>query len=181
MVSVTQLARACGLSRSTVLYYESIGLLRPSGRTASHYRRYGEREMSRLREICLYRNAGLKLADIRIVLDRAGNDATAVLQRRLGEIGTEIERLRGHQRSILALLKNKSRFRRLADMTKDKWVAIMRASGFTEDDMHRWHVEFEKSAPEDHEQFLAYLNIGPDEIARIRQWSRNGGAGLQKL
>jgi DNA-binding transcriptional MerR regulator len=173
MVSVTQLARSCGLSRSTVLYYESIGLLRPAGRSPSQYRRYGEREIDRLRQICVYRDAGLKLGDIRALLDRGGNDATAVLQRRLGEIGTEIERLRGHQRSILALLKNKSRFRRLEDMTKDKWVAIMRASGFTEEQMHRWHAEFEKSAPEDHEQFLAFLKIPTEEITRIREWSRN--------
>ena len=172
-MSVTQLARSCGLSRSTVLYYESIGLLKAAGRSESQYRRYGEREIARLRQICVYRDAGLKLADIRALLDRGGNDATAVLQRRLSEIGTEIERLRGHQRSILALLKNKSRFRRLDDMTKDKWVAIMRASGFTDADMHRWHAEFEKSAPEDHEQFLAYLNIPQDEITRIRSWSKS--------
>ena len=174
MVSVSQLARTCGLSRSTVLYYESIGLLRPASRSESDYRRYGEREIARLRQICVYRDAGLKLADIRALLDGGGNDATAVLRRRLSEIGTEIERLRGHQRSIVALLKNKSRFRRLDDMTKEKWVAIMRASGFTDADMHRWHAEFEKSAPEDHEQFLGYLNINPDEISRIRAWSKSG-------
>jgi DNA-binding transcriptional MerR regulator len=173
MMSVTQLARSCGLSRSTVLYYESIGLLRPAGRTQSQYRRYGDREIARLRQICVYRDAGLKLADIRALLDRGSNDATAVLQRRLAEIGTEIERLRDHQRSILALLKNKSRFRRLDEMTKEKWVAIMRASGFSDADMHRWHAEFEKTAPEDHEQFLVYLNIPADEIARIRQWSKS--------
>jgi DNA-binding transcriptional MerR regulator len=173
MMSVTQLARTCGLSRSTVLYYESIGLLRPAARTYSRYRRYGDREIARLRQICVYRDAGLKLADIRAVLDRGGNDATAVLQRRLAEIGTEIERLRDHQRSILALLKNKSRFRRLEEMTKEKWVAIMRASGFSDADMHRWHAEFEKAAPEDHEEFLAYLNVSRDEIDRIREWSKS--------
>jgi DNA-binding transcriptional MerR regulator len=172
MSSVTELARACGLSRSAVLYYESIGLLRPAGRSPGNYRRYGEREVARLRQICLYRDAGLKLADIRSLLDGAGNDATAVLQRRLAEIGQEIERLRDHQRSILALLRNKSRFRRVDMMTKEKWVAIMRASGFNDDDMHRWHAEFEKAAPEDHEQFLAYLNIAPEEVARIREWSK---------
>jgi DNA-binding transcriptional MerR regulator len=172
MMSVTQLARSCGLSRSTVLYYESIGLLRPAGRTISRYRRYGEREMARLRQICVYRDAGLKLADIRALLDRGGNEASMVLERRLAEIGLEIERLRDHQRSIAALLRHKSKFRRLDEMTKDKWVAIMRASGFSEEDMHRWHEQFEKAAPEDHEQFLAYLNIPPDEIVRIREWSR---------
>jgi DNA-binding transcriptional MerR regulator len=172
-MNVTELARGCGLSRSTVLYYESIGLLRPAVRSGKGYRKYGEREISRLRQICLYRDAGLKLRDIRTLLDRsAGGDAVAVLERRLAEIGSEIERLRSHQRSILALLRNKTKFRRVEMMTKDKWVSIMRASGFTEADMHRWHAEFEKAAPEDHQQFLEYLRIPSDEVTRIREWSR---------
>jgi hypothetical protein len=57
-------------------------------------------------------------------------------------------------------------------MNKDKWVEIMRASGFSEDDMHRWHAQFEKSAPEDHEEFLMYLRIPAAEIQSIRDWSR---------
>ena len=32
-------------------------------------------------------------------------------------------------------------------ITKDKWVAVMRVAGFTEDDMYRWHKDFEKAAP----------------------------------
>ncbi len=60
-------------------------------------------------------------------------------------------------------------------MTKDKWVAIMRNSGFTDEEMNRWHVEFEKSAPDDHQQFLEYLQISSEEVAHIRAWSRNGG------
>lgn len=173
MLNVTELARSCGLSRSTILYYESIGLLRPAVRTASRYRQYGEREIARLRQICLYRDAGLKLGDIRALLERpATGDAASVLQRRLAEIGSEIERLRSHQLSILALLRNKTRFRRLEMMTKDKWVSIMKASGFTEADMHRWHAEFEKAAPEDHQEFLEYLKIPAEETAKIREWSR---------
>ena len=42
-------------------------------------------------------------------------------------------------------------------VTKDKWVAIMKAAGFNEDDMHRWHAEFEKSAPDEHQEFLEFL------------------------
>jgi MerR family transcriptional regulator, thiopeptide resistance regulator len=57
-------------------------------------------------------------------------------------------------------------------MTKDKWVSIMNATGFTEVDMHRWHQEFEKAAPGDHQEFLEYLHIPADEIVKIREWSR---------
>ena len=50
----------------------------------------------------------------------------------------------------------------------------MRAAGFSEDDMRRWHKEFEKAAPSEHQEFLEYLHIGTDEIAAIRTWSRTG-------
>ena len=57
-------------------------------------------------------------------------------------------------------------------ITKEKWVSIMKASGLSEADMHRWHAEFEKAAPEDHQEFLEFLHIPAAEIAAIRDWSR---------
>lgn len=172
MWTVTQLARRCGLSRSTLLYYESIGLLKPASRSIANYRRYGEQDLRRLERICLYRNAGLKLADIRSIVSRTGGDAEEILRRRLIELNAEIDTLRNHQRAILRLIQNKNAFRKVKVMTKDKWVAIMKASGFSEADMHRWHVEFEKSAPDDHQQFLEFLHIPQEEVRSIREWSR---------
>lgn len=172
MISVTQLARSCGLSRGTILYYESIGLLKKAPRSEANYRRYGDEDLKRLRRICLYRNAGLKLEDILELLDRPNDDAASVLQRRLIEIEREVELLRAHQHAILRLLQSKDSLRRMKAMTKDKWVDIMRATGFSEDDMRRWHVQFEQSAPEDHQQFLEFLHIEPTEIQTIRDWSR---------
>lgn len=172
MLTVTKLAESCGLSRSTVLYYESIGLLRASSRSGANYRRYSDADAARLRQICIYRDAGLKLDDIRVLLDRPGNDPSALLERRLVEIDNEIGRLREHQRAILKLLRTDESFWRNNDMTKDKWVAIMKAAGFNENDMQRWHVEFEKADPAEHQQFLEYLHIPAADIDRIRAWSR---------
>ena len=62
-------------------------------------------------------------------------------------------------------------------VTKEKWVAVMRAAGFTDNDMHRWHAQFEKSAPQEHQEFLEFLHIPPDEVQSIRDWSRKAGAG----
>ena len=61
-------------------------------------------------------------------------------------------------------------------VTKQKWTEIMRAAGFTDADMHRWHGEFEKSAPAEHQEFLEFLHIPPDEVVRIRTWSRSPNA-----
>jgi DNA-binding transcriptional MerR regulator len=172
MLTVSQLARLCGLSRTTLLYYESIGLLSPACRSHSNYRRYATPELERLRTICAYRDAGLRLADIQQILDEKSNEATAVLKRRLLELDREIETLREHQNAILRLLRAEDGTWRILEMTKEKWVSIMHAAGFQEEDMRRWHKQFEQRAPEEHQEFLEYLHIPAEEIGRIREWSR---------
>ena len=59
-------------------------------------------------------------------------------------------------------------------ITKEKWVSIMRSCGFTEEQMHRWHAEFERSAPEEHQEFLEFLHIPAPEIKTIRERSQTG-------
>lgn len=172
MMTVTKLARLCGLSRTTVLYYESEGLLKPSIRTDSNYRVYGEKEVETLRQIRLYRSVGMSVRDIRTILSGPKNDVASALKRRLADVDKEIRVLRGHQQAILKLLQIKSLRKSTRKMTKDKWVAVMKAAGFTEADMHRWHREFERSAPTDHQEFLEFLHIPEKEIVGIREWSR---------
>jgi DNA-binding transcriptional MerR regulator len=172
MLTVSQLARLCGLSRTTLLYYESIGLLTPASRSNANYRRYSAKELERLRMICAYRDAGLRLVDIQQILDEQSNEATAVLKRRLVELDGEIETLREHQNAILRLLQAGDGRWRTLEMTKEKWVSIMHAAGFREEDMRRWHKQFEQQAPDEHQHFLESLQIPTVEIGKIREWSR---------
>jgi DNA-binding transcriptional MerR regulator len=173
MLTVSQLARQCGLGRTALLYYESIGLMPAPPRSRGNYRCYGEADIKRLRQIRAYREAGLKLEDIRMILDRPGGEAYKVLERRLVEIGGEIDTLRAHQQTILKLLHNTA-LRKGKMITKEKWVAIMKATGFTAGQMHRWHAEFERSAPQEHQEFLEFLHIPEVEIKKIREESRQG-------
>ena len=105
-LTVTNLARACNLSRSTLLYYESIGLLPRPRRTTGNYRAYTPKDADRLRQVCVYRDAGVPLADIRSLLDGPRDDAANLLRRRLVELSAGIERLRDQQRAIARLLKS---------------------------------------------------------------------------
>src|SRR5512136_2330760 len=174
MMTVSTLARRCGLSRSTLLYYESLGLLRRPPRTGGNYRAYSEQDLQRLQQVGVYRKVGLSLASIRAVLDQPRGSAAAVLERRLIDIDAEIEALRGHQQLILRLLQRSRVLRRTTMISKEKWVAVMKAAGFSQTDMERWHREFERSAPEEHQEFLEFLHIPPDEIVTIRESSRTG-------
>jgi MerR family transcriptional regulator, thiopeptide resistance regulator len=177
MLSVSQIARKFRLSRTAILYYESAGLLKATGRSTAGYRLYGDKAVETLRQICLYRSVGLSVRDIRQLLGSSEGAAAAVLNRRLVELEQEIGELRQHQQAIVRLLRAKqSLLRRTKEMTKEKWVSIMQAAGFKEEDMRRWHIEFERAAPDDHQEFLNYLHITPEEIRSIREWSRSGGS-----
>ena len=171
MLTVTKLARRCGMSRTALLYYESIGLMPAAERSSGNYRCYGEPDVRRLEQIRAYRDAGLRLNDIRVVLDRPGGDALRVLKRRLLEIDGEIGALRAHQQAILKMLRYRP-LRRAKMITKEKWVSIMKGCGLSDEQMHRWHAEFERSAPAEHQEFLEFLHIAPGEIGKIRAESR---------
>ncbi len=119
MLSVSQLAQRCGLGRGRLLYYESIGLLKPASRAAANYRSYGEGHLRRLQHICVYPNAGLKLDDIRSILARPDNDASVVLQRRLIELSREIEELREHQEFLEFLHIPKEEIRSIRDWSRN--------------------------------------------------------------
>lgn len=167
-----RLARRFGLSRSTLLYYDRIGLLRPTGRTLSNYRTYTPRDEERLQHICTFRQAGLPLKDIRKLLSPHGDGAADILEKRLAELSAQINQLRHQQRVIVELLKQRARVKRRRIINREEWVSMLRAAGLNDEHMDRWHQEFECTAPEAHQEFLESLGIAAEEITRIRQWSR---------
>lgn len=170
--SVGRLGKQFGLSRSTLLYYDRIGLFSPSERSPSGYRLYGERDAARLESICRYREIGLGLEQIRELLDGAAGRTAELLEARLDQLNAEIERLREQQRIIVRLLVNRKKLRGARAIDKERWVAILRAAGLDDAAMHRWHVEFERMAPNAHQDFLESLGLPKAEVARIRRWSR---------
>jgi DNA-binding transcriptional MerR regulator len=169
--TIGRLAKKFNLSRSTLLYYDSIGLLSPSSRTDGAYRVYSEEDAKRLDQICTYRKAGLKLTEIGRVLNSSENSLTQILEHRLEDLNEDIERLRQQQHFIISLLKNNDLFGRLGIMNKETWVSLLRASGLNEQEMLRWHIEFERLAPEKHLRFLKFLCIPEEEIKVIRSWA----------
>ena len=173
MLTISQLASRFGLSRSTLLYYDSIGLLSPSLRSRANYRLYSDADVERMELIDLYRQAGLPLKDVARVLDSGQGAATRALGRRLREVSSQIRRLRRQQQMIVALLQSEAALRETRTLDKEGWVAILRATGLSDDDMARWHVEFERLSPEAHQDFLESLGIPKKEIRAIRDWAKD--------
>ena len=169
-MSIGQLAGQFGLSRSTLLYYDSIGLLKPSGRSRANYRHYTQQDCRRLQLICMYRQIGLSMAAIAEILNAPQSGVQDILEKRLCELGKEISALREQQQVIIRMLADKSLRQRIPFMDKESWVALLRATGLDDITMDKWHREFEKFSPRLHREFLEGLGISGEEITRIREW-----------
>jgi DNA-binding transcriptional MerR regulator len=177
MITISTLAKRSGLSRTALLYYDRLGLLKPFRRNRSGYRLYSSSEANRLEQICLYRKMGIPLREMKKLLDVPGNNVLVeILQRRLHVLDHEISDLRKQQRSIWALLKQKPLQQGEQMIGKERWIEIMHAAGFKDQDMHNWHIQFERMEPEAHQEFLESLCIPKDEVTKIREWSRERGA-----
>jgi DNA-binding transcriptional MerR regulator/SAM-dependent methyltransferase len=171
MYRISQLAQQFGLSRSTLLYYDRIGLLSPSGRSDAGYRHYSPADRGRLESICSLRRAGMDIEGIRTILATVGDDTTAVLRRRLDEIGAEIEALRTKQHLLAGMLKVQGEGGPGATVNKEMFVAMLRAAGMDDAAMKKLHVEFERREPGAHHAFLLSLGISEKEALLIRKWS----------
>jgi len=156
--TVGRLGELCGISRSTLLYYDSLGLLSPSGRSPSGYRLYSEADRARLERILAFRALGLELRRIAELLDLPEASPAGALLKRVFRINDEIAGLRGQQRGILDLLEadgslkvGRAALLALSDLGK--------AAGISETNYEALHAAFEANAPAEHRRLLGLLGF----------------------
>jgi DNA-binding transcriptional MerR regulator len=173
-MTIGRLALRFGLSRSTLLYYDRIGLLRPSGRSEAGYRRYTERDAGELARICLYRQTGLSLERIRSLQggEVAQGETAAALEEQLRRIAEQMRDLRCRQQLIVKLIDKPRLLEEQGPMNRERWTRLLRAAGLSEEALSQWHADFERSEPGEHQQFLEFLNIPEADISRIREAAR---------
>jgi DNA-binding transcriptional MerR regulator/uncharacterized glyoxalase superfamily protein PhnB len=102
---VGELAGAAGLTVRTLHYYDEIGLLSPSARTASGHRLYAAGDVERLYRICLLRRLGLPLREIGRALDDPAWSITSALAAHLAAVDRRLDatnKLRTHLVALLA-------------------------------------------------------------------------------
>lgn len=172
-LSVSKMAANFGISRSTLLYYDSINLLKPSKRTNAGYRLYNDADMERLNKIMLFRDAGVPLAEISNLLNAANLEVTAQLLKRLGELNKEIEAAKKQQNIIVKLLETSILYKNLKNMDESTWLAILDLAGIKRETTEEWHSQFEKHSPMQHQNLLELLGFDADEIQDQREHYRN--------
>lgn len=177
MFRIGEMARQSGLCRSTLLYYDRVGLLTPTGRSEAGYRLYSRSDRERLEAICSLRQAGLGVEDIRSIMATAGDDTSALIHKRLIAVGKEIEALKAKQRLLAGMLKLQGQGGPSIAVDKEMFVGLLRAAGMDDAAMCRLHSEFERRAPEAHHNFLLMLGVSEQETVLIRQRSTSAGDG----
>ena len=79
-LSVSQVAKLCGISVRTLHYYDQIGLVHPSQTLPNGYRYYDEAALSTLQQVLFYRELEFSLKQIRSMMQRPDYDTRQALQ-----------------------------------------------------------------------------------------------------
>ncbi|MFI8188633.1 MerR family transcriptional regulator [Streptomyces sp. NPDC085946] len=122
---IGEVARRSGVSARMLRHYESLGLVRPSGRTGSGYREYSGEDIRRIFHIESLRSLGLSLREIGRALDDPGFTPAAL-------VDDLVERTRERIAAETALL---TRLRRIDATGPADWddvlqvVALLQALG----------------------------------------------------
>lgn len=93
MMKVNEVSKLTGVSIRTLQYYDSIGLLKPSGHTEAGYRLYDDTALERLQQILLFRELEFSLKEIREIIDRPGFDRNQALEQQIELLTLKKERL----------------------------------------------------------------------------------------
>jgi DNA-binding transcriptional MerR regulator len=113
-LSIGDIGRLLGVSADTLRYYEKIGLLPRVARSASGIRRYGEKDVSRLRFIQRAQKMGFSLAEIAQLLamrdnpQRARENVRKLTAAKLDEVEARLQELtllRNEMRLLLNLCR----------------------------------------------------------------------------
>ena len=146
MYRISQLAERSGLSRSTLLYYEKLGLL--SGRRrANGYREYNDADLQRLILIQQLQAGGLTLQECKAYLSsRLEPD---VLQQRLQQLDQEIASKQAARHLLASLL------------------------GADEGSLRNWHSHLEQTAPDAHFAWLKQQGFSEKDALQLRWLSRS--------
>ncbi len=144
MYRISELAEKVNLSRTTLLYYEKIGLIH-GHRLDNGYRTYTEHDLQRLRLILQLQRGGLTLKECKACLDAKIN--RALLVDRLKQLDNEIKQKQDARHLLAGLLGETS--------------------------LSEWHDHLDDIAPEAHMKWLMTQGFNEKEALHLRWLSKD--------
>ena len=167
MYTIRELGKMFGLSRTALLYYESIGLLSAETRSDSNYRLYSDVSAARLERICTYRDAGVPLAEIPGILDHETDNERDILEKTLLMLNQKAQEIKKNQDRITALLNHESEERSSIKIDFRAIMDSLTQIGFGEDVFLQIHGILERKTSDGHLSFLKLCGFSDEEINRI--------------
>ncbi|GIX42889.1 MAG: MerR family transcriptional regulator [Leptospiraceae bacterium] len=111
MINIDQLSNYTKLSKSTIRYYEKLGLIQSFRNPENNYRLYKENAISELLCIKTLKNLNFSLKEIKEIISYFRNEDTpqeniySIFYNKLSEIERDIQNLINKKINILELLK----------------------------------------------------------------------------
>ena len=93
MKTVNEVSRLSGVSVRTLRYYDSIGLLKPTGHTDAGYRLYDDAALERLQQILLFRELQFPLKEISRIMQSPDYDRKKALSQQIALLTMKKEHL----------------------------------------------------------------------------------------
>ncbi|MCD1408165.1 MerR family transcriptional regulator [Vibrio vulnificus] len=144
MYRISELAEKVGLSRSTLLYYEKLGLLQ-GVRQTNGYRLYSDKDVQQLHLLLQLQAGGLTLKECKSFLD--SKVQRSVLEKRLQQLDEEIVQ-KQQARTLLAALLG-------------------------EGSLRLWHQQTDKLAPEAHLDWLKQQGFNEQQALHLKWLSKD--------
>ena len=99
-MTVGEVSTLLGVSVRALHHWDETGLVHPSRRSAAGYRLYCEADIMRIQQVLVYRQTGMSLADIKMVLDEPETDAMTHLRRQRELVQGQVSHLQQMLNSI---------------------------------------------------------------------------------
>ncbi|MGF1909506.1 MerR family transcriptional regulator [Vibrio kasasachensis] len=144
MYRISELGEQVGLSRTTLLYYEKLGLINGK-RMSNGYRAYSEMDLQRLRLIQQLQSGGLTLKECKACLE--AKVERSLLVERLDQLDQEIAQKQQSRDLLAALLGEKS--------------------------LNDWHEMLDRVAPDAHIDWLIKQGFSETDAQRLRWLSKD--------
>ena len=168
MHTIKQLCAKSGLSRSTLLYYDSLGLVSPSARSQANYRLYSDDDVQRLERICIYREAGVPLEEIGQILSLDENMERSILEKTMAMLNKQARSIQEKQAKISVLLqKDEYELDSSFWLDKEFVVSALSTADFSADTLLKFHEILEGESHEKHQRFLELLGFTESEMKYI--------------
>ena len=83
MMTVNMVSKLTGVSKRTLQYYDTIGLLKPTEYTEAGYRLYDDNALERLQQILLFRELEFSLKEIKQIIDAPDFNSKKALEQQI--------------------------------------------------------------------------------------------------